>query len=139
MDIVKGLLWGLLLCGMLSALAGCGASKTVMAPEYHTRDSVRTQTQRDSVYVSDSVYVYVHGRGDTVFVEKTKIRNVYRGTQRTDTVKIARTDSVRVPYPVIREKEVNRLYWWQETLMWAGAASVILAGVLAYGNIRGRI
>ena len=76
----------------------CGCSRTVYMPVETVRtDSIRiTQVMRDSIHVTDSVYIAQ--RADTVFREHWN--TVYREVSRGDTVYIGRTDTVSVPYPV---------------------------------------
>lgn len=84
-------------------------TKYVSVPEYHTEYKVRTDSfiKRDSVWVHDSVSVWM--KGDTVFKEKLKkvYNDHYIYTNKTDTV--MKTDSVRVPFPV--EKKLGR---WEQ-------------------------
>ncbi|MDE5986840.1 MAG: hypothetical protein K2H16_06110 [Prevotella sp.] len=103
-------------------LAGC-RTKYVTVPEYRYQDSVEVRYRRDSVYLHDSVYVSERHTGDTVYLAKYRERTLYRDKLRTDTVYVERTDSIYVPYCM--EKEKHTLYWWQEMLMWMGAATVV--------------
>lgn len=45
-------------------------------------------------------------------------------------------DSIRVPYPVDKVVEVNRLRWYQEALMWVGVGALII--LMLSGLSRGR-
>ena len=57
--------------------------------------------------------------GDTVRIERWHTR--WRDRWRTDTIYIAKTDSVRVPYAVPSEQvAATRLTWWQQTRMYVG-------------------
>lgn len=51
---------------------------------------------RDSVYQRDSIYI--HDKGDTIFVEKYQYLYVDKLIQ--DTLYISRADSIQIPYPV---------------------------------------
>ena len=98
-------------------LAGC--TKTLYVPV----DSVRTEyvdkLQRDSIYFYDKEHIYT--QGDTVFVDKWRYR--YKDRIRVDSIIIR--DSIQVPYPVEKIVTVNKLHWWQKSLMWAGVAAVL--------------
>lgn len=59
---------------------------------------------RDSVYVSDSVYI--RDRGDTVYKYKNKYVYVYK--DRVDTFFVYRDKEIQVPVPVER-----KLSWWE--------------------------
>lgn len=85
------------------------------------------QLYRDSVFVHDSIDRYISG--DTIYQYKYKY--VYKYLNRTDT--IVQTDSIEVPVEVktTEIKEVNKLRWYQSTLMWVGClALLILAFIL---------
>ena len=78
--------------------------------EYITVEKVRNDTtyinkvQRDSIYLHDSTFVKV--AGDTVWIERWHTK--WQNHLEHDTVYKARTDSVPVPYPVIKEVEKPR-------------------------------
>lgn len=87
--------------------------------------------QRDSIYMLDSVYV--KEKGDTFFIEKYKY--LYRDKLIRDTLYMAKTDSIQVPYPV--EKELTR---WQQFRMdfggWAMCIVVISILILIVYKIK---
>lgn len=89
-------------------------------------ETVRSDTlyvnrlQRDSVYVADSVYV--REKGDTVQIVRT--RYVDRFRDRTDTLRMVSTDTIRVPYPV--ERKLTR---WQRLKLDAGGIAIGMATV----------
>lgn len=91
---------------IIIALLFCSCTKT----EYITVEKVRTDTtyinkvQRDSIYLHDSTFVKV--AGDTVWIERWHTK--WQNHLEHDTVYKARTDSVPVPYPVIKEVEKPR-------------------------------
>lgn len=66
--------------------------------------------QKDSIFVSDSVYI--REKGDTVYLYKYKY--VYKDRLTTDTVYVERTDSVEVPVPV--ERKLSRWERWKMEL-----------------------
>ena len=93
----------LAICGVIGMLTSCKSVKYVPVPEYHTEYKTRTDTfiKRDSVWVKDSVRLWM--KGDTVYKEhwRTKYKDRFLYSNKKDTV--MQTDSVRVPYPVARE------------------------------------
>ena len=113
---------------MAGCLQGaCTTTKYVPMPEYHT-DTVRiVQHQRDSIYLSDSIYVSDFVRDDTVYKTVERWHTQYRDRWRTDTIYQSKLDSI--PYPVEVTKEVPaELTWWQQTrLHLANIVLVILA------------
>lgn len=94
------------LMGLMGLIGVCLVScrtKYVSVPEYHTEYKVRTDSfiKRDSVWVHDSVSVWM--KGDTVF--KDKVRTEHEDHY----IYTNKTDSVRVPFPV--EKKLGR---WEQ-------------------------
>ena len=112
-------------CALLS---GCTTTKYVPVIEHRT-DTVRiTQHHRDSIYLSDSIYVSDFVRDDTVYKTVDRWHTRYVERTRTDTLYQSRTDSIPVPYPV--EKQVPApLTWWQQARIYLGDA-VLIAAVL---------
>lgn len=109
-DYWKGLLWGLVLVGIIHLLFGC--SRTVYVPvESVSHDTLyMSKVERDSVFLRDSVYLYDHIQGDTVCRDKVVFRYIYRSRTSTDTVVAVRCDTVSVPVTTVRE-----LGWWERT------------------------
>lgn len=87
---------------MLSVLSAC-KTKYVSVPEYHTEYISRTDSfiKTDSVYFKDSVFIIQ--RGDTVYYNKVVYKDRFRDVFKFKTDTVLKTDSVRIPYPVIRE------------------------------------
>jgi hypothetical protein len=112
---------------MCALLGSCTTTKYVPVPEYHT-DTLRVvQHQRDSIYLSDSIYVNDFVRDDTVYKTVERWHTQYRDRWRTDTIYQSKLDSI--PYPVEVEKKVPaELTWWQQTrLHLANIVLVLLA------------
>ena len=106
----------------LPLVCSCTTTKYVTVPEYHYRDTARIVYQRDSIYQRDSVYLY--SKGDTVFREHFNVK--YREFYHRDTLNIVRSDSVRVPYPVVKDKVVYSLHWWQKPFYYLGIIAAII-------------
>jgi hypothetical protein len=84
-------------------MAGCKTTKFVPVVEHHT-DTLRVvQHHRDSIYLHDSTFVREYIQGDTVRVVTEMWHTKYRDRLKTDTIYRSRTDSVPVPYPVVKE------------------------------------
>lgn len=123
----------------LLLLCSCKSTKYIEVPvevekvriEYvdkFQKDSINT---KDSIYVADSVFIYV--KGDTItqvqksYIYKDKI--IYKDKLVTDT--ICKIDSI--PYIKTVEKivEVNVINSWQKSLMWIGGiVCLYILGVL---------
>lgn len=99
-------------------------------------ETVRTeyvnQLYRDSIFIHDSIDRYISG--DTVYQYKYKY--IYKYLNRTDT--IVKTDSIEVPVEVktIEIKEVNKLRWYQSSLMWIGGLSLIILAFIISKKLR---
>ena len=126
---------GIILCLLLSfLLSGC-ATKVVTVPEIHTEYVYKTDSfvQRDSIHVNDSIYI--HEKGDTVWVEKFKTlyRDRWRDVVRVDS--FVKHDSI--PYKVEVEKPLT---WWQrQKIEFGELAMLIMAGLLCFVLIKRKL
>lgn len=133
-DCLSGALWGLLVCWLITLLAGCKTVRYVPVETVRTDSVTVDRFIRDSVYLRDSVYVNRWTQGDTVFVDKVNVKWRYRDRWRRDTVAVVRRDSVRVPVPV--ERDLTR---WQQArlkMFWPLAAVVVVLMVAVWWLIR---
>lgn len=96
-------------------------------------ETVRTEyihnTRIDSVYMRDSIDRWM--KDDTVFIYKERTK--YKYLNNTDT--IIKTDTIPkiIKEEVVKEVEVNKMKWYQETFMWIGVLlSLILAGYIVF-------
>lgn len=103
-------------------LSGC-KSKTIYVPVESVKTEFIDRHQLDSVFVHDSILI--RASADTFWIEKYK--TIYRDRLRVDS--IVRNDTIRIPYPVIETREVNRLRSWQIVLMCLGS---LLIGYYGY-------
>lgn len=119
--IVCSIIAAIAICALLGS---CTTTKYVPVIEHHT-DTLRiVQHQRDSIYLSDSIYVNDFVRDDTVYKNVERWHTQYRDRTVRDTIYQSRTDSVPVPYPVIREAE-RHLSLIQQVLMGTGGAALM--------------
>ena len=110
------------------ALAGC-KTREVVVTEHHT-DTLRVvQHHRDSIYLHDSTFVREYIQGDTVRIITEMWHTKYRDRLKTDTLYRSRTDSVPVPYPVIKEVK-KPLNFFEKAMMGTGIGSLV--GILFY-------
>lgn len=114
-------LWILILCLMM-ALTSCKSTEYVTVEKTTTDTLYINKVMRDSTYLSDSTLIYI--KGDTIFRDRWHTLHVYHNY--TDTLCRIRLVKDPQPYPVEKIVEVNKLYWWQETLMWSGAIFLLL-------------
>lgn len=103
MERIKGFLWGIMTCILISILTGCKSVQFVPVETVKTDSFYIDRFQRDSIYQRDSVFVNRWTAGDTVYQDKVVWKYVYRDKVKYDTMAILRSDTVRVPFPVDRE------------------------------------
>lgn len=102
---------------------------TVTVPKVRTDTLIITKSQRDSIWLHDSVYVSEKTENDTVFLEKKKWHTKYVEKIVRDTTYIAKHDTIPMPYPVEVIKEVEKeLTWWQKVRMFAGSLMLAMLG-----------
>ena len=136
--ILAGFGWGILVCLLISMLAGCKTIKYVPV-ESHTTDTLyQVKVERDSVHTTDSIYIHEWAKGDTIYIEHERWRTQWRDRWRVDTVYRSRVDSIAVPYPV--EKPLTK---WQQFYLDYGKITtgatvmlVLLLSVLALKTTR---
>lgn len=124
-DETKGFLWGLLIVGLIHLLFGC--SKTVYVPLERTSHDTTylSKVRTDSVHVRDSVFVWAHSEGDTVYRDKVVTRYEFRYKVRQDTVLAVRSDTISIPIATVRE-----LGWWERTRIRMFVPLVVLCVLL---------
>jgi len=110
------------------ALAGC-KTREVVVTEHHTDTLRLVQHHRDSIYLHDSTFVREYVQGDTVRVITEMWHTKYRDRLNTDTLYRSRTDSVPVPYPVVKEVK-KPLNFFEKAMMGTGIGSIV--GILFY-------
>lgn len=102
---------------------------TVTVPKVRTDTLIITKSQRDSIWLHDSVYVSEKTENDTVFLEIKKWHTKYVEKIVRDTTYIAKHDTIPMPYPVEVIKEAEReLTWWQKVRMFAGSLMLAMLG-----------
>lgn len=108
---------------MALLLMSCKVHEYVEVPVETIKTEYVYNGRVDSIVVKDSIDRYING--DTVILYKNHIQ--YRYINRTDT--IVRTDTIpKITEVKIKETvEVNRLKWYQESLMWIGGVAMLLS------------
>jgi hypothetical protein len=126
--VIKYLIIWLVFLMLLAWLTSCTATKYVEVEKVRTDTTYITKWQRDSVWLHDSIHVTE--KGDTVRIEKWHTKFVEREVH--DTLYQAKTDSIPVPYEVVKEVPAE-LSWWQRVRLWLGNAALLaLLGVVGY-------
>jgi hypothetical protein len=105
-------------------LTSCTTTRVVTVEKVKTDTTYITKHQRDSIWLHDSIHVTE--RGDTIRIEKWHTKYIEREVH--DTLYRAKTDSIPVPYEVI--KEVPRKSTWFERIMFCTGIIAILCLIL---------
>lgn len=131
-DNLRLLFWfvfGVAFVALLFGLTSCKTQRQVQTEYvyiYQTDTLSQVKWRVDSINIHDSIVTLI--KGDTVQIEKW--HTAYRDRLRVDTVEKIRTETVYQTRTDIQIQEVNRLYWWQKTLMWIGGIGLGLTIIL---------
>jgi hypothetical protein len=126
----------LLLFILVLLLFGCKTNEKIVTVEKVTHDTLwHEKTERDSIYLHDSIFVNQFAKGDTIFQIKDRWHTEYRDKYIYDTISIAKVDSVPVPYEVQVEVE-KALSWWQKILMILGG--IFGTAIILYAYLKAR-
>ena len=101
----------LLLAALL--LAACSTIRYVPVETVRSDTLIRNEARLDSIYVRDSIYVYQKGDTVTKYVEKWR----YKYKTNTDTLYIAKRDTVTVTVTEVRQKPIK---WYNQGFIWVG-------------------
>jgi hypothetical protein len=113
------LVWWLA-AGLICALLGSCKTKYMSVPEYHEVivNKHDTLVTRDSIYEKDSIYIVKNGDTVTAYRDRIYYRDRWRDKiVYRDSIK---TDSVRVPMPVVTNK-----VRWQDKVAYIGTGIFI--------------
>ena len=105
-------------------LCSCTTTKVVTVEKVKTDTTYITKQQRDSIWLHDSIHVTE--RGDTIRIERWYTKYIEREVH--DTLYRAKTDSIPVPYEVV--KEVPRKSTLFERIMFCTGIVSILCLIL---------
>lgn len=128
----KGCFWSMVLAVVVIIVAAimgsCTTTKVVEVERVKTDTTYIIKWQRDSVWLHDSIRVTE--LGDTVRIERWHTKFVEREVH--DTLYQAKTDSIPVPYEVVKEVPAE-LTWWQRVRLWMGnAVLLVVIGFVGY-------
>lgn len=115
---------GLWICVLMMValwLTSCTTTRVVTVEKVKTDTTYITKHQRDSIWLHDSIHVTE--RGDTIRIERWHTKYIEREVH--DTLYRAKTDSIPVPYEVI--KEVPRQKSWFERTMFSIGIIALMA------------
>lgn len=118
----------LLLCVLFGS---CKSVKYVSVPEVRTDTLIITKTQRDSIWLHDSIHVTQKQKGDTIFIMHDRWRTKYKEVLSHDTLYLATHDTINVislPEPQ-KSRELTK---WQRLRIRLGE---IFMGIMAVMGI----
>ena len=121
--IIMAFIIAMIVCSFFTS---CKSIEYVPIIEHHTDTLIKTNVQRDSVYVHDSVTVTQ--KGDTVLMDRWHTKYVEK--QVHDTTYVSKIDSIPAPYPV-EVKVEKQLTWWQQARMHIGGVVFWLSIIVA--------
>jgi len=110
-------------------LTSCTTTRVVTVERVKNDTTYITKQQRDSIWLHDSIHVME--RGDTISIERWHTKYIEREIH--DTLYRAKTDSIPVPYEVIKEVPAE-LSWWQTARI--HLANILLYAILIFGIIK---
>lgn len=100
---------------LIMIISSCKTTtKVVEIPVETIKKEYINSIKIDSIYVRDSIDRWQ--KGDTLYI--TKWHTKFKYINKVDT--IIKTDSIPKIVTIEKKVEVNHIYWWQNTLMWAG-------------------
>ena len=123
---------------LLLCLGSCHTVRQAQTEYLTIRD---TDTVRELRWQRDSIYIFeketTTQSGDTIFIDR--LHYEYRDKSASDTVRLVKTVTIKKRLYFTKEKEVNRLKWWQTVLMWSGGVlwlCAIVAGAWKIGKMK---
>lgn len=96
-----------------------------------------TTKESEKVSIKETNTYTLNDKGDTIKIIIEKEKDSSKEIQTLEQYYLAIIDSISktkvrvdtidrpIPYPVTEFIEVNRLHWWQKTLMWIGVAGIL--------------
>ena len=109
-------------------------TKTLYVPVENTKIEYQDKIieSRDSIYLKDSVIIFI--KGDTVFKDRYKTKLVYK--ERIDTFTYIKVDTISKPVIIEKEKKIGFV---QQTINYISYfALIILIGILIFYFIRSK-
>ena len=110
----------------------------------------KTTKESEKVSAKETNTYTLNDKGDTIKIVIEKEKDSSKEIQTLEQYYLAIIDSISktkvrvdsidrpIPYPVTEYIEVNKLYWWQTSLMWIGAVSIASILILLICYIRKR-
>lgn len=110
-----------IILALISCIYLIGCKSIQYVPVEIVKTEYKNSISYDSIYFTDSIYI--REKNDTVYKENIKYR--YKYALKVDTVVKNDTITNTIIQEVEVIKEVNKLKWWQTTLIALGALSLV--------------
>lgn len=129
MQMLKAIVIGMIAVALITLFVGCKTvTKVVEVEKVRTDTTYITKHQRDSINVHDSVYLHEYTRGDTVYIEKVRLRTDIKEKLRIDTIYKSKTDTVKVS---VQETTVKQESKWKRLGKMIGQMLLVLLMLFA--------
>jgi ABC-type anion transport system duplicated permease subunit len=129
LQMLKAIVIGMIAVALITLFCGCKTvTKVVEVEKVRTDTTYITKHQRDSIYVHDSVYLHEYTRGDTVYIEKVRLRTDIKEKLRIDTIYKSKTDTVKVS---VQETTVKQESKWKRLGKMIGQMLLVLLMLFA--------
>ena len=120
-----------MMIAVLAMMSSCTTTKYVPVIEHKTDTLIKTQHQRDSIWLHDSIHV--SEKGDTIKIERWHTKYVEKEVH--DTTYVSKTDSIPQPYPVTEYVERPRSTL-EKVLLCVGILAVMALIVFAVFKLK---
>ena len=122
----------LILALITLTLTSCQTTKTVQVPVEVPVIKTEYINKIDSFYRLDSIFVNKYTKGDTVFVDKEKLK--YIKIVKKDTIKVTDTITKPIYLNKTETKEVKYIPWYVKVFAYIGVFSLV--AILIYSIIK---
>ena len=122
----------LILALITLTLTSCQTTKTVQVPVEVPVIKTEYVNKIDSFYKLDSIFVNKYTKGDTVFVDKEKLK--YIKIVKKDTIKVTDTITKPIYLNKTETKEVKYIPWYVKVFAYIGVFSLV--AILIYSIIK---
>ena len=134
--ILAGFGWGILVCLLITLLAGCKSIKYVPVETIKTEYVTKTDTliHKDSIFAHDSIYIHEWQKGDTIYRDRDRWHTIYqdRWRDRTHTDTLIQKDTIQVPYPVEKPLTTWQRFCLDYGKITTGATAALLLLLIAW-------
>lgn len=118
----------IMLLFVLALLCSCKSTKYIQVPVDRVHTEYIDRLKHDSIYIYDKDSIFIEHKGDTVFLNKYKLKYIYRDVYKRDT--IAKVDTITKIQVVEKPVITNKLNQFQKILIATGSIALIILLVI---------